>query len=109
MMRRRPNRQDDATPRLLLVFVTATLAVVLAVAELRRGGSDWVDFVAIALLLALAALVLTTIGRELDEDAQPGEDDADERPSTTVASPAPRRDTLDRGTAALAWSEWGGQ
>jgi hypothetical protein len=71
---RRYDRQDDATPRLLLAFLTGTLAMVLAVAELRRSGSDWVDFVAIALLLALAALVLTMIGRELDEETQPDED-----------------------------------
>jgi hypothetical protein len=81
MTRRRPNRRDDATPRLLLAFLAATLAIVLAVAELRRGGTDWVDFVAIALLLALAALVLTMIGRELDEQVQPGEDDAGEAPA----------------------------
>jgi hypothetical protein len=78
-MMRRPNRPDDATPRLLLAFLAATLAIVLVVAELRRSGTDWVDFVAIALLLALAALVLTMIGRELDEEVQPGEDDADGR------------------------------
>ena len=81
MIRRRRDRKDDASPRLLLAFLAGTLAMVLAVAELRRGGSDWVDFVALALLLALAALVLTMIGRELDEEAQPGEDDADESPA----------------------------
>jgi hypothetical protein len=74
MMRPRPNRRDDAFPRLLLAFLAGILAMVLAVSELRRSGSDWVDFVAIALLLALAALVLTMVGRELDEETQPGED-----------------------------------
>jgi hypothetical protein len=80
-MRRRPDRPDDATPRLLLAFLTATLAMVLAIAELGRGGSDWADFVAIAFLLALAALVVTVIRRELDEQVQPGEDDPDEKPA----------------------------
>jgi hypothetical protein len=79
MMRWLRVRRDDATPQLLVVFLAATLAMVLAIAELRRGGSDWVDFVALALLLVLAALVLTMIGRELDEEVQPGDDDADER------------------------------
>jgi membrane protein implicated in regulation of membrane protease activity len=81
MMRRRPYRRDDATPRLLLAFLAATLAMVLAIAELRRSGSDWVDFVAIALLLVLAALVLTMLRRELDEEPPYGEDDAGERPA----------------------------
>jgi hypothetical protein len=79
MIRRRPHRPDDATPRLLLAFLAATLAMVLAIAELRRSGSDWVDFVAIAFLLVLAALVLTMIRRELDEEAPP-EDGDTERP-----------------------------
>jgi hypothetical protein len=82
MSPRRPNRQDDATPRLLLAFLTGTLAMVLAIAELWRGGGDWVDFVAIALLLALAALVLTMLLHELDEQEQPAEDGADERATT---------------------------
>jgi hypothetical protein len=80
MMRRFRDRRDDAMPELLLVFLAGTLAMVLAIAELLRGGSDWVDFVAIALLIALAALFLMVIGLELREDAQPGNDDAESQP-----------------------------
>jgi membrane protein implicated in regulation of membrane protease activity len=81
MTRRGSKQRDDATPRFLLAFMAATLAMVLAIAELRRGGTDWVDFVALALLLVLAALVLTMIRNALDEDAEPEERDADERPA----------------------------
>jgi hypothetical protein len=80
MMRRFRDRRDDAVPELLLVFLAGTLAMVLAIAELLRGGGDWVDFVAIALLIALAALFLMMIGLELREDTQPGNDDAKSQP-----------------------------
>jgi hypothetical protein len=73
-----PRRRDDATPQLLLAFLAGTLAMVLAIAELGRADGDWVDFVAIGLLLALGGLVLTLIGRELGEQAQPGDHDAKE-------------------------------
>jgi hypothetical protein len=68
-------RRDDATPRLLLAFLAATLAMVLAIAELRRSGSDGVDFVAIALLLALAALVLSMLRHQLEAPPEEDEDD----------------------------------
>jgi hypothetical protein len=54
--------------RLLLAFVTATLVMVVAVVVLLRGGSDWVDFVALGLLLAVAAVVLKVIASEIREE-----------------------------------------
>jgi Ca2+/Na+ antiporter len=77
MINRFRHRRDSAAPGLLVVFVSATLAMVFALVVLLRGDGDWVDFVAITLLLAVAAAVLGTIQRELDEDEPPG-DETDE-------------------------------
>jgi hypothetical protein len=59
--------------RLLVAFFTATLVMVLAVVLLLRGGSDWVDFVALGLLLAVTAVVLVVIGSEIREEEPPGD------------------------------------
>jgi hypothetical protein len=62
------------TPRLLVAFFTATLAMVIAVAVLLRGRHHWVDFLLIALLFAVSAGLLMEEWRELGEDDQ-SEDD----------------------------------
>jgi CHASE2 domain-containing sensor protein len=64
---------DDCGMRLLVAFVAATLTMVGAVVLLLRGNSDWVDFVALALLLAVAVAVLTVIAREVREEEPPNE------------------------------------
>jgi membrane protein implicated in regulation of membrane protease activity len=68
-------RRDSAAPGLLVAFFAATLAMVVALALLLRGGSDWFDFIAIALVLAVAGVVLRTIGRELREEEPPSDDE----------------------------------
>jgi hypothetical protein len=73
-------RRDDAAPGLLVAFFAATLAMVIAVVVLLRGTDDWVDFVAIALLFAFAAVLLILQLRELGQEEPPGEDDADRGP-----------------------------
>ena len=70
-------RRDSAAPGLLVAFFAATLAMVLAVVVLLRGTDDWVDFVAIALLFAFAAVLLILQMRELGEEEEPSEDDHD--------------------------------
>ena len=45
MIDRFRHRRDSAAPGLLVAFVSATLAMVLAIVVLLRGDSDWVDFV----------------------------------------------------------------
>jgi 1,4-dihydroxy-2-naphthoate octaprenyltransferase len=62
------------TPRLLVAFFAATLAMVLAVALLIRGHHHWVDFLLIGLLFVVSGVLLTEEWRELDEDEQ-AEDD----------------------------------
>jgi hypothetical protein len=57
--------------RLLVSFLAATLTMVGAVVLLLRGSNDWVDFVALALLLAVAGAVLTVVAREIAEE-EPG-------------------------------------
>jgi hypothetical protein len=59
--------------RLLVAFFTATLVMVLAVVLLLRGGSDWVDFAALGLLLAVTAVVLYVIRSEIREEEPPGD------------------------------------
>ena len=61
--------------RLLVAFLAATLTMVGAIVLLLRGGSDWVDFAALALLLAVTVAVLTVIAREIREEEPPGDDD----------------------------------
>jgi len=75
------NRDEDAFPGLLAGFVAGTLVMVGVIAVLLRGGSDWVDFVAIALVIAIAALVLTAVAREVDEQEPPADDDHGEKPA----------------------------
>jgi Ca2+/Na+ antiporter len=79
MMNPRGRRSESAAPRLLVAFFAATLAMVLAVVILLRGGSDWVDFVAIALLVAFAALVLMVIANEVREEEPPADDGREPR------------------------------
>ena len=74
MIDRLRRRRDSATPGLLVAFVSATLGMVFALVVLLRGNGDWVDFVAIALLLAVAAALLATIQRELGEEEPPGDE-----------------------------------
>jgi hypothetical protein len=52
----------------LVAFFAATLIMVLALVLLLRGGHDWVDFAAIALVLGLGGLILVLIRRELADD-----------------------------------------
>ena len=67
-------QRDRAAPGLLVVFFAATLAMVLVVVVLLRGTSDWVDFAAIALLFAVAAVLLIFQMRALrDEDQDDGD------------------------------------
>jgi hypothetical protein len=68
-------RRDSAAPGLLVAFFAGTLAMVLALWALLREGSDWVDFAALALLLAVAAVLLVIIMRELRQDEPPGDDE----------------------------------
>ena len=72
-------RRDSAAPGLLVAFFAATLVMVLALVLLLRNGSDWVDFVAIGLLIGVAALVLMATGREIGQEEPPGDDDRDDR------------------------------
>jgi hypothetical protein len=58
------------TPRLLVAFFTATLAMVLAVALLIRGHHHWVDFLLIALLFVVSGALLREEWRELADDDQ---------------------------------------
>jgi high-affinity Fe2+/Pb2+ permease len=67
-------RRDSAAPGLLVAFFAATLTMVVALVLLLRGGSDWFDFIALGLLLAVAAVVLATIRWELRDD---DDDEAD--------------------------------
>lgn len=69
-------RQDTAVPWLLIGFFASTLIMVLGLVLLLRGGHDWVDFAAIALVLGLGALVLVLIGRQLADD-EPTSDHTD--------------------------------
>jgi hypothetical protein len=71
----RRNRQEGSAPTLLVAFFSATLGMVIAVVVLLQGSGDWADFVAIALLIAVAALVLGVIARELREQEPPADDD----------------------------------
>jgi hypothetical protein len=68
-------RRDGDAPTLLVAFFAATLGMVIALVLLLRGGSDWFDFIAVGLLLAVAAVVLMTIRSELREDEPPGDDE----------------------------------
>jgi hypothetical protein len=70
-------RRDSAVPWLLVAFCAATLAMVLVLVVLLRGTHDWVDFVAIGLVLAVAAGVLMATERELEEEEPSSEDDRD--------------------------------
>ncbi len=73
-------RRDSAAPGLLVAFFAATLAMVLALVVLLRGTHDWVDFVAIALLVAFAAALLTVQLRVLADEEPPADgDDAEQR------------------------------
>jgi membrane protein implicated in regulation of membrane protease activity len=80
MIRPFRNRRESAAPVLLVAFFAATLAMVIAVVVLLRGTNDWVDFVAIALLFAFAAVLLMVQLRELGEEEPPAEDDDAEEP-----------------------------
>jgi hypothetical protein len=60
-------RRDGAAPGLLVAFFAATVVTVLAVVLLLQDGARWVDFAAIALLIAVAGLFLTAIGRQAGE------------------------------------------
>jgi hypothetical protein len=72
-------REDSGAPRLLVAFVAATLAMVVAVVVLIRGSHHWVDFLLIALLFAVSAGLLMVEWRELAEEERP--DDDDDRPA----------------------------
>ena len=72
-MARDAGAPDDRGMSLLIAFLAATLTMVGAVILLLRGNSDWVDFVALALLLAVAAAVLTIIAREIREEEPPND------------------------------------
>lgn len=74
--------------RLLVAFLAATLTMVGAIVLLLRGNSDWVDFVALALLLAVAVAVLAVIAREIREEEPPSSSAA---PSREAPTPRPRR------------------
>jgi high-affinity Fe2+/Pb2+ permease len=67
-------RREGDAPALLVAFFAATLGMVIALVLLLRGGSDWFDFIAVGLLLAVAAVVLATIWSELREE-EPGDDE----------------------------------
>jgi hypothetical protein len=69
------NAPESAAPRLLVGFFAATLAMVLALVFLLRDESDWVDFVAIGLLIAVSALLLVVLDRQLGEQEPPEDDD----------------------------------
>jgi drug/metabolite transporter (DMT)-like permease len=73
-------RRDGAAPALLVAFFAATLAMVIAVVVLLRGTHDWVDFAAIALLIAFASALFILLARELAEEEPPGEDVSDRGP-----------------------------
>jgi hypothetical protein len=62
------------TPRLLVAFCTGTLAMVVAVVVLVRDRHHWVDFLLIALLFAVSAILLMEEWRELREDERPEDD-----------------------------------
>lgn len=42
--------------------------MVLAVVAIARIDSDWADLAGVAVLVAVAGLLLTAIGRRLDDD-----------------------------------------
>jgi hypothetical protein len=67
--------RDGGTPRLLVAFVAATLAMVAAVVVLLRDRHHWVDFLLIGLLFAVAAGLLMLEWRELGEEDQPDDDE----------------------------------
>jgi membrane protein implicated in regulation of membrane protease activity len=75
MMPRSRNRQDGGFPGLLVGFFAGTVVMVVVIVALLHDGSDWVDFVAIALLIGVAALVLMGVMREVDEQEPPADDD----------------------------------
>ena len=54
--------------------------MVVVIVALLHDGSDWVDFVAIALVIGVAALVLTGVSRQVDEQP-PADDDRGEKPA----------------------------
>ena len=71
-------RRDGGAPGLLPAFFAATIGMVLAVVLLLQDGAQWVDFAAIALLIAVAGLFLTAIARLAGEQEPP--DDRREEP-----------------------------
>jgi membrane protein implicated in regulation of membrane protease activity len=66
-------RRDSAAPGLLVAFFVATLVMVVAIVLLLQDGARWVDFAAIALLIAVAAVLLAAIGRKASEQEPPDE------------------------------------
>ena len=66
-------KPDRAAPGLLVAFFAATVVTVLAVVLLLQDGARWVDFAAIALVIAVTALFLTAIGRQAGEQEPGGE------------------------------------
>jgi membrane protein implicated in regulation of membrane protease activity len=64
----------SGAPGLLLGFFAGTVVMVAVIAALLRGGSDWVDFAAIALVVAVAGLLLLAVLREADEQEPPADD-----------------------------------
>ena len=62
------------TPRLLVAFFAGTLAMVVAVVVLIRGRHHWIDFLLIALLFAVSAVLLIEEWRELADDEEPEDD-----------------------------------
>jgi CHASE2 domain-containing sensor protein len=70
----RRQREDRAAPTLLIAIFAATLGMVIAVVLLLQVNSDWVDFLAIALLVVLTGFVLMLIASELREQP-PGDDE----------------------------------
>jgi membrane protein implicated in regulation of membrane protease activity len=64
----------SGAPGILLGFFAGTVVMVAVIAALLRGGSDWVDFAAIALVVAVAGLLLLAVLREADEQEPPADD-----------------------------------
>jgi hypothetical protein len=62
---------DEGAPALLAMFVAGTLTVVGAVVALGRIDDDWADVGAVALVVAVLALLMVAIARELGDDDDP--------------------------------------
>ena len=62
---------DEGAPSLLAMFVAGTLVVLGAVVALGHSRDDWADVGAAVLVVAVLALLMFAIFRQLRDDEDP--------------------------------------